>query len=207
MLCSLRHRVLGAAAPRIILPRDSQVRMFWEYVNMSFNRPDVDRIKQFGPDRTCAEWVLRNGGRVVWDGGRKLADYNMLPPEKQAVPKLIEIDGTDSSISHYGFPHLIGCTKLSKVILHNASYIDDRALKGLSYGRDTITYLQVSKCLNVTDAGLKELKTLHKLETLLLFQLESVVNLEGCKLILQQHLPKCKVLGSKDGVDVNDNKQ
>lgn len=73
---------------------------------MMFNKPDPKRIKLVGPDRACAEWVLRNGGKVVWADGKKLADYNSLPPEDQEVPKLIEIDGTDSSISHYGFPHL-----------------------------------------------------------------------------------------------------
>ena len=73
---------------------------------MSFNKPDMDRIKEFGPDRTCAEWVLRNGGKVVWDSGKQMADYNSLPPEKVPVPKVIAIDGTDSSISHYGFPHI-----------------------------------------------------------------------------------------------------
>ncbi|PZC72722.1 hypothetical protein B5X24_HaOG210701 [Helicoverpa armigera] len=204
MLCALPRTVLGAVAPKIFIPRNNHVRNFWEYVNMMFNKPDTDRIKQFGPDRACAEWVLRNGGKVVWAGGKRLADYNLLPPEKQHVPKLVEIDGTDSSISHYGFPHLIGCTQLSRVILHNSNYIDDRALKGLSYGRDTITHLQVSKCINVTDAGIKELKNLHKLETLILFHLESVTNLEECKLIIQLHLPRCKIQGLKDGVPINE---
>lgn len=71
-----------------------------------FNKPDPDRIKALGPDRACAEWVLRNGGKVVWADGHKLGDYNLLPPDNQKVPKIVEIDGTESSISHYGFPHL-----------------------------------------------------------------------------------------------------
>lgn len=91
---------------KLFSPTSYQKRTFWEYVNMMFNKPDPDRIKLVGPDRACAEWVLRNGGRVVWAGGKKLADYNSLPPDNQPVPKLIEIDGTDSSISHYGFSHL-----------------------------------------------------------------------------------------------------
>lgn len=73
---------------------------------MMFNKPDPDRIKSLGPDRACAEWVLRNGGKVVWTDGKQLDDYNLLPPETQSVPKIVAIDGTDSSISHYGFPHL-----------------------------------------------------------------------------------------------------
>lgn len=73
---------------------------------MMFNNPDLERIRKFGPDRACAEWVLRNGGAVVWANHQKQTDYNLLPSEEQGVTQLLEIDGTNSSISHYGFPHL-----------------------------------------------------------------------------------------------------
>ncbi|XP_064292178.1 ATP synthase subunit s, mitochondrial isoform X2 [Plodia interpunctella] len=160
---------------------------------MMFNKPDPKRIELVGPDRACAEWVLRNGGKVVWEGGRKLADYNSLPSEEEGVPQLVEIDGSDSSISHYGFPHLSGCTKLKKIILHNDNYIDDRAIKGLSYGKSTLTHVQVSKCGSVTDTGVREIKILDKLETLVLFDLQGVTNLDECKQFLQLQLPKCKI--------------
>lgn len=88
------------------LPSISARRNFWEYVNMMFNNPDLERIRKFGPDRACAEWVLRNGGAVVWANHQKQTDYNLLPSEEQGVTQLLEIDGTNSSISHYGFPHL-----------------------------------------------------------------------------------------------------
>ncbi|XP_045499199.1 ATP synthase subunit s, mitochondrial [Colias croceus] len=179
-----------------------QKRSFWEYVNMMFNKPDADRIKLLGPDRTCAEWVLRNGGKVVWANGNRLADYNSLPSEKQSVPKLAEIDGTGSSISHYGFPHLSGCTELWKIILDNNKYIDDRALKGLNHGKDTLTHVQVSECVNVTDMGVKELGSLNKLQTLVLFKLSGVNNLEDCKKHLQSKLPNCKLLGDGEKVGV-----
>lgn len=89
-----------------LIPRHGQTRTFWKYVNMMFNKPDPERILQLGPDRTCAEWVLRNGGSVTWSSGKKLADYNNLPTEDTPVPKIVEIDATDSGISHYGFAHL-----------------------------------------------------------------------------------------------------
>lgn len=85
---------------------------------------------------------------------------------------------------------------LHKIILHNNNYIDDRALKGLSYGSSTLDHVQVSKCSNVTDPGLKEIKALGKLEKLVLFDLTSVNNLEECKQYLQTHLPKCKIEGN-----------
>lgn len=73
---------------------------------MMFNKPDPARIKSLGSDRACAEWVLRNGGKVIWANGKKLEDYNSLPPETELVPKVAIIDGSESSISHYGFSHL-----------------------------------------------------------------------------------------------------
>ncbi|XP_028029897.1 ATP synthase subunit s, mitochondrial [Bombyx mandarina] len=177
-------------------PRIDQKRSFWEYVNMMFNKPDPDRIKAVGADRACAEWVLKNGGKIVWADGKRIEDYNVLPSDDTILPKIIEIDGTDSAISHYGFPHLNGCTMLSKIILHNNNYIDDRALKGLSYAKNTLSHLQISKCVNVTDAGLKELNILEKLQHLILFNLESVNDLEECKKYLKSQIPKCNIEGN-----------
>lgn len=200
--------------------RSFPVRYFWEYVNMMFNKPDQERIKTLGPDRACAEWVLRNGGKVTWSNGKQLADYNLLPPESQSVPKVVTIDGSESSISHYGFAHLSmyitnpydvgivfikscsicrilgGCTMLQRIILHDNKYIDDRAMKGLEYGKDTLEFVQVSKCYNVTDVGVKEIKLLTNLKTLVLFNLSGVSDLEECKQYLKSQMPNCKVLGN-----------
>lgn len=86
---------------------------------------------------------------------------------------------------------------LKKIILHNNNYIDDRALKGLSYGSSSLTFVQISKCLNVTDEGLKLLPALTHLQTLILFSLESVSDLEGCKQFLKEKLPNCEIGGIK----------
>lgn len=68
-------------------------------------------------------------------------------------------------------------------------------MKGLAYGHATLTYVQVSECLNVTDMGLKEIKSLKNLKTLVLFNLFSVKNIEESKQFLQSNLPDCKILG------------
>ncbi|XP_063363010.1 ATP synthase subunit s, mitochondrial [Cydia amplana] len=189
---------LQCSALRVRPAQPNQVRCFWEYVNMMFNKPDAERIKRVGPDRACAEWVLRNGGTVEWVGGQKLADYNLLPANDQPVPRLAVIDATNSSISHYGFSHLIGCIKLYKIILHKSSYIEDRALKGLSHGKDSLTHLQVSDIADVSDAGLKNLKDCHNLQNLVLFDLNNVNNLEECKQYLASQLPNCKIQGAPE---------
>lgn len=84
---------------------------------------------------------------------------------------------------------------MEKIVLHDNKYIDDRAMKGLAYGHATLLYVQVSKCINVTDNGVKEIKSLKNLKTLILFSLSSVNNLDECKQYLQSHLPNCKITG------------
>ncbi|XP_013138109.1 PREDICTED: ATP synthase subunit s, mitochondrial isoform X3 [Papilio polytes] len=193
---------LGSLTRIVFLPQKCHTRSFWEYVNMMFNKPDMHRIKTVGPDRACAEWVLKNGGKVTWADGKKQSDYNLLPPDEIKTPKLLEIDGTDSSISHYGFSHLEGCTMLKKIVLHNNKYIDDRALKGLSYAKDVLTFVQVSKCINVTDPGLKEMIVLRNLKTLVLYDLASVENLADCKQFLGSGLPNCQITGETENVTI-----
>lgn len=68
-------------------------------------------------------------------------------------------------------------------------------MKGLSYGKDTLTYVQVTKCVDVNDSGIKELQALRKLKTLVLYDLTNVDNLEDCKQYLKSQLPNCDIQG------------
>lgn len=73
---------------------------------LSFVRVDGARIKEVGPDRACAEWLLRCGAAVKWDKGSEewLKDYNSLPVGNYRL-HITEIDATDSAVMHVGFPH------------------------------------------------------------------------------------------------------
>lgn len=74
--------------------------------NTSVHRVDAARIKEVGPDRACAEWLLRNGASVRWKGVDKyLSDYNALGTAGKQTQYIQAVDATDSSISHIGFPH------------------------------------------------------------------------------------------------------
>lgn len=88
-----------------------------------------------------------------------------------------------------------GCDLLKRIILHNDYYIDDRAIKGLSHGKLTLLHVQVSKCPSVTDRGLKQIDVLKRLQTLVLFDLQGVSNLEECKQYLLSQLPNCNIKG------------
>jgi hypothetical protein len=68
-------------------------------------RVDASRIKDVGPDRACAEWLLRCGAGVRWQNSKSFVkDYNSLPHEGKSM-KIIEIDATDSAVMNVGFPH------------------------------------------------------------------------------------------------------
>lgn len=73
--------------------------------NFPCSRVDDKRIAEVGPDRACAEWLMRNGAFVKWTNDSEfLKDYNLLPPEGY-IRYIKEIDATDSSIMHYGFEY------------------------------------------------------------------------------------------------------
>ena len=74
------------------------------------HRPSASRIKEVGPDRACAEWLLRNGAAVRWKGTKEfIKDYNCLPLSEEAAhagPFYIEdVDATNAAIANQGFRH------------------------------------------------------------------------------------------------------
>ncbi|XP_053667756.1 ATP synthase subunit s, mitochondrial [Anopheles marshallii] len=168
-------------------------RPFWGWVNMMFNRVDRARLKKVGPDRLCAEWLLKNGAKAKFvKDNRTHVHFNALPEE--SLPVLMEeLDGTDSGIMHIGFDHLEGLTRLRKVVLHNCVYIDDQALWKLRYVANTLEEIQISKCGNVTDHGLLHLKQLTKLQHVKTFDLPHVKNMQEVEKTLKQALPSCKI--------------
>lgn len=138
---------------------------------------DESRIKEVGPDRACAEWLLRCGAGVKWDTGSDefLRDYNSLPVGNYRLLHILEVDATDSAVMLIGFPHFRksrqpyffsmaiamssyhvagGVNKVRKAIFHRCGYIEDDAVAALGYLKDSLRDLQLSSCGNVTDAGI-----------------------------------------------------
>lgn len=170
-----------------------QRRSLFHWINKQFNTLDEDRKKQLGPDRTCAEWILRNGGKVKWvDAIEYEWDYNNLPKEEVPV-KLQEIDATGSSIMANGFEHLKGCKHISKIILHECSYLENDALKELHFVKDSLLFLQVSRCFNITEPGLLHLVSLKNLRTLIIYGLPYIK--ERVKILdtLRNDMKLCKI--------------
>lgn len=153
-------------------------------------RVDKERIQLVGPDRACAEWLLRNGASVRWKGFTKyLDDYNSLSTAETRY-YIQAVDATDSGITDVGFPYfgwyynkvvtyyynhfgLIasylfynlqkfadGCRYIDEIKLIHCVYINDKALPLLSIVKDTLTTLEIKDCKAVTDEGVRSLKNL-----------------------------------------------
>jgi H+-transporting ATP synthase F0 complex subunit s len=164
-------------------------RSFWGWLNAVANKVDPDRIKDVGPDRAAAEWLLRCGAGVRWKNSQRIErDYNSL-----TGGKIQEIDGTDSTIMSLGFPYLKGLKDLDKIVMKKNHYLDDEALEKLSLVVDTLKHLELVSCGNVTDQGIKSLAQLKNLQKLRLFDLPSVNNGEECLQHLKSNLTKCDI--------------
>ncbi|CAH1991517.1 unnamed protein product [Acanthoscelides obtectus] len=168
-------------------------RTLFHWINLQFNVVDEQRIKQFGADRACAEWILRNGGTIKWTNTNEyIKNYNLLPPEG-TNSHIQEVDATNSSIMYNGFDHFNGCHYVTKLILHKCHLVDDQALEKLHYLKKSLLFLQVTSCSSVTDKGLLALNSLSNLKQLILDDLSSVKNHDKTVQALKSSIPTCNI--------------
>ncbi|XP_060537382.1 ATP synthase subunit s, mitochondrial [Cylas formicarius] len=173
----------------IYVPR----RSLFKWVYLQFNALDEDRRKKLGADRTCAEWILRNGGKVKFvNRDEEEADYNNLPEEDVQV-RLQEINASGTSIMAEGFIHLEGCKSIDKLILHECQYLEDNALNELNFISNSLLFLQVSRCPNISDNGLLYLTHLKNLRHLIIFGLTYVRDKPKVLKTLQDELKQCQI--------------
>ncbi|KAK9892630.1 hypothetical protein WA026_021008 [Henosepilachna vigintioctopunctata] len=166
--------------------------LFEGVLNKVFNAVDEDRRMDVGPNRACAEWLLRNGASVKLVNQQEyLSDYNALPKEDCPIT-IIEVKAVESSISHYGFENFKGCNRISKVIFHKCNFLQNEAMQELSYLKNSLKYLQISSCPDITDNGLLYLQGL-KLTTLKISNLPYVENKDTVLDTLKASLPNCNI--------------
>jgi len=72
-------------------------------------RLDRERIKEIGPDRSCAEWLLRTGASVRWKNSETFQkDFHGLPQGKGSnlkEYKIEEVEAIEAGIMSVGFDH------------------------------------------------------------------------------------------------------
>lgn len=168
-----------------------QHRSFFYWLVVVFNRVDRDRIKEVGPDRACAEWLLKNGASVRWKGfSDQLTDYNALSTSGNYCIEAVEAN--NAGICDVGFPYFEGCKYIHEMKLENCKYINNGAMTRLSILKDTLKYLEIVNCKSVDDDGLRQLKVLKNLERLKVQGLPGVED-EKLRKELSQALPNCKI--------------
>lgn len=181
-----------------------QIRHFYGWLNNIFNQVDVARIKDVGPDRACAEWLLRCGAVVKWKGKDNLVtDYNSLPVGNFRALKIESVDATDSAIMEAGFSHFKDLEFFHKLKLKNCIYLTDESMGHLVFNtKDRIEWLELSDNGNVTDAGVKHLRKLSKLKFLKLENLQGVRNPSEVLERLKKDLPCCEIVYN-DATEMN----
>lgn len=175
-------------------------RSLWSFVYKAFNNVDKDRLDAVGPDRTCAEWILRNGGAVALINNNQdlkvlpsiVTNYNALPNENKRF-HLNGIFANGIGIMNIGFEHLLGCENIEKIILNDCHYIENDSLAKLSYVKNSLKFLQITSCHNIENTGLLTLKCLTNLKKLIIGDVPYVQNLPEIETRLQHYLPHCEI--------------
>ena len=168
---------------------------FYTWLNLVFNKVDRQRIQDVGPDRACAEWLLRVGASVKWKGKENLLqDYNSLPVGQYRQLLVEAADATDSGIMEAGFEYFRYLEHFNKLKLKNCVQVTNPSMTSLSINCEkSLEWLEVSYNGNITDRGLLELKLLPNLKYLKMEKLPGVQKPQKVLEELQEALPNCVI--------------
>ncbi|VDK51596.1 unnamed protein product [Cylicostephanus goldi] len=180
---------------------------------------DVERIKEVGPDRAAAEWVVRCGGAVKFDKIDNLfSDYNALikrcaeldPRVPADNVKITHIHAIDASVSGYGCRHFSAFWKFQNNIrefvnlegldgLQEVKFIRCGTLHdfGLEYMADAVgghlSRLEIDSCRRITEFGLIHLERCRALKSLRLAHLKHVHGHDKVLQRLTRALPNTEI--------------
>ncbi|KAI6189973.1 ATP synthase subunit s, mitochondrial [Aphelenchoides bicaudatus] len=168
-----------------------------------FNYYDIQRVREVGADRACAEWVVRCGGSVKFDKFKDtFNDYNTLirvtaeldPAKPSGQVSIVNIDASNSCVSGFGCRHLNGLKGLETLTFARCKNLQDFALEtvGNEVG-STLSHLKLEACPRITEFGLKHLKTFTGLKTLTIKDLPRVYKPERSKQEIEKALPNCQI--------------
>ncbi|XP_074548856.1 ATP synthase subunit s, mitochondrial [Halichoeres trimaculatus] len=190
-------RLLSRAVQTAVGHRETSCRHFWGWLNAVFNKVEYERIKAVGPDRAAAEWLLRCGAKVRFQGfDRWHFDYNGLPTGPLGRYKIQAIDATESCIMYRGFDHLDGLKHVEEIKLNKCIYIEDACLERLSSIenlQESLFMMEVVSCGNVTDKGIIALHRLKNLEYLFLSDLPGISDKKTTTDRLKTALPRLDI--------------
>ncbi|CAF1216748.1 unnamed protein product [Adineta ricciae] len=169
-------------------------RQFFTWLNAVWNRYDQKRVQEIGPDRACAEWLLRCGGAVRFKNRQAITtDYNAIPSGGPGQQKVEEIRAVKACITSDGFAYLKGLTDLRKVHLEKCDQIGDGTITRLKQSKDTLESVALIDLPQLTENGVGNLTELKNLKQIDLARLPGVKNRDGIVRLLTNELPGCHV--------------
>ncbi|XP_061172740.1 ATP synthase subunit s, mitochondrial-like [Saccostrea echinata] len=159
---------------------------------------DTEKVEKLGADLNAAHSILKVGGRVQFTGLDKWIERqkDRIPLPTNRIDNLFlqVADLTKSTIQYEGLECLRG-TSLRMLILKDCKKIDDFCLSRLYMVSDTLEFLDISGCLQVTDNGIGALQKLKNLKYLRMNDLPNAGNKSYISLLLQEENPDLSVLG------------
>lgn len=184
---------LHQIAAQLVTPIQRR-HIFFGLFRHAFNDVDRDRLRAVGPDRLCAEWMLKNGGAVRL-GFRQdpIVDYNDLPPDTHPI-EVLQLDATRSSVTAAGLSHLRGCNHINRMVLNDCPLLENGAMEKLQVIVSSLQVLQVSNCPGIKDSGLLQVGELSNLRKLCCFNLVNVKDIEYVEQQIINKLPYCQIL-------------
>ncbi|XP_067831154.1 distal membrane-arm assembly complex protein 2 [Heptranchias perlo] len=142
----------------------------------------------------CQRGAVRFAGQEEWIQANRRGKFSWDFLTFKEVP-LEAIDASHSSITYDGLENLVCLTELKYLSLSNCPYIDDWCLSRLHVFGDSLEELRLSGCPRVTERGLASLHHLKNLKRLDLSDLPSVDNRGLVRILLEESLPQCEIVG------------
>ncbi|XP_014254588.1 ATP synthase subunit s, mitochondrial isoform X1 [Cimex lectularius] len=171
-------------------------REFFASLNFIFNRVSAERVKEVGPDRACAEWLMKNGAFIRWIGNSDfVGHYNSLPldPKLTGNYNIEEVKADQASISHHGFDHFKGCKHIRIMTLHDCWFVDNMAIAKLRFLKDSLTCLTITNCQEITDEGLLKISNLVNLQDFTFGNMMNLKNPDKIASDIREAIPGCIV--------------
>ncbi|XP_059162272.1 distal membrane-arm assembly complex protein 2-like [Physella acuta] len=160
----------------------------------------ANRVEALGYDLSAAHFVVSQGGAVKFLG--REAWYVRNKQGKSTLPNIsvkglyIEaIDFHNVAITQEAFENLDKLSQIRYMKFDNCQFFDDWCLARLYCLSETLEFLDIRNCSEVTDRGLSCLHSLKNLQCLKLSNLKKVQHIGLITLLLEEALPNLTVLG------------
>ncbi|CAH2314239.1 ATP synthase subunit s [Pelobates cultripes] len=201
-LPSIKHRILHSLNNyyhdiETVLEWSSRFKT-WNLRRKNAHYAYTERL--YGPYAAAAYYALSKKGGVKFKGhidwhradrkGRFSWDFM----QYKDVP-LEGIDLSNSPLTFRGLDNIVSLTELRELYLRNCPHLNDWALSRLHVFKDSLEVLSLAGCPHITERGLATLHHLQNLQHLDLSNLPSVPNKGLIKILLEEILPGCQIVG------------